>query len=44
MEYGQIFHVTRIGKYYCKNMKYGINMFISYIPFALTVYFPVHVA
>ena len=25
MEYGQIFHVTRIGKYYCKNMKYRIN-------------------
>ena len=22
MEYGQIFHVMRIGKYYCKNMKY----------------------
>ena len=27
MEYGQIFHVTRIGKYYCKNMKYRINIF-----------------
>ena len=22
MEYGLIFHVTRIGKYYCKKMKY----------------------
>ena len=27
MEYGQIFHVTLIGKYYCKNMKYRINYF-----------------
>ena len=26
MEYGQIFHVTHIGKYYCKNMKYRINI------------------
>ena len=25
MEYGQIFHVMRIGKYYCKNMRYRIN-------------------
>ena len=25
MEYGQIFHVMRIGKYYCKNMKYRIK-------------------
>ena len=24
MEYGLIFHVTHIGKYYCKNMKYRI--------------------
>ena len=24
MENGLIFHVTRIGKYYCKNMKYRI--------------------
>ena len=30
MEYGQIFHVTRIGKYYCKNLKYRINIFIVY--------------
>ena len=30
MEYGQIFHVTRIGKYYCKNMKYRINIYIPY--------------
>ena len=29
MEYGQIFHVPRIGKYYCKNMKYRINIYIS---------------
>ena len=28
MEYGQIFHVTRIGKYYCKNMKYRIIVHI----------------
>ena len=28
MEYGQIFHVTRIGKYYYKNMKYRINIYI----------------
>ena len=28
MEYGQIFHVTRIGKYYCENMKYRINIYI----------------
>ena len=28
MEYGQIFHVTRIGKYYSKNMKYRINIYI----------------
>ena len=34
MEYGQIFHVTRIGKYYCKNMKY-----IYYILPPLTVHF-----
>ena len=29
MKYGQIFHVMRIGKYYCKNMKYRIKLFIS---------------
>ena len=29
MEYGQIFHVTRNGKYYCKNMKYRIIYLIS---------------
>ena len=28
MEYGQIFHVTHIGKYYCKIMKYRINIFV----------------
>ena len=28
MEYGLIFYVTRIGKYYCKNMKYRINIYI----------------
>ena len=27
IEYGQIFHVTRIAKYYCKNMKYRINIY-----------------
>ena len=25
---GQIFHVMRIGKYYCKNMRYRINIYI----------------
>ena len=25
---GLIFHGTRIGKYYCKNMKYRINLYI----------------
>ena len=25
MEYGLIFHGTRTGKYYCKNMKYRIS-------------------
>ena len=25
VEYGQIVHVMRIGKYYCKNMKYRIT-------------------
>ena len=29
MEYGQIFHVTRTGNYYCKNMKYKIK-FVEY--------------
>ena len=28
MEYGWIFHVMRIGKYYCKNMKYRIDIYI----------------
>ena len=27
MEYGLIFHGTRTVKYYCKNMKYRINIF-----------------
>ena len=27
MEYGLIFHGTRTGKYYCKNMKYRINIY-----------------
>ena len=31
MEYGLIFHGTRTGKYYCKNMKYRINIYIYYI-------------
>ena len=30
VEYGLIFHGTRTGKYYCKNMKYRINIFIPY--------------
>ena len=30
MEYGPIFHVTCIGKYYCKNMKYRINIYLAY--------------
>ena len=29
VEYGLIFHGTRIGKYYCKNMKYRINIYIQ---------------
>ena len=29
MEYGLIFHVTCIGKYYCKNMKYRINVIVN---------------
>ena len=28
MEYEQIFHITHIGKYYCKNMKYRIKKYI----------------
>ena len=28
MEYGLIFHSTRTVKYYCKNMKYRINIYI----------------
>ena len=28
MKYGQIFHVMLIGKYYCKNMRYRINIYI----------------
>ena len=31
MEYGQIFHVTCIGKYYCKNTKYRIYIYIYMI-------------
>ena len=31
MEYGPIFHVMPIGKYYCKNMKYRINIYILYV-------------
>ena len=31
MEYGQIFHVMRTGKYYCKNMKYRINIIYIYM-------------
>ena len=38
MEYGQIFHVMRIGKYYCKNMRYRINIFYS-ILHILTIVF-----
>ena len=39
MEYGLIFHGTRTVKYYCKNMKYRINIYIYYIPPPLTVHF-----
>ena len=28
VEYEQIFHVMRIRKYYCKNMRYRINIYI----------------
>ena len=34
MEYGLIFHGTRTVKYYCKNMKYRINIYI-YISFVI---------
>ena len=40
MKYGQIFHVMRIGKYYCKNMRYRINIYIYSIPHILTIVFP----
>ena len=39
MEYGLIFHGTRTVKYYCKNMKYRINIYIYYIPPPITVHF-----
>ena len=42
MEYGQIFHVTRIGKYYCKNMKYRINIFITCLPRSLYIFLMTH--
>ena len=29
MEYGLIFHGTHTGKYYCKNMRYRINIYIT---------------
>ena len=35
MEYGQIFHVMRIGKYYCKNMKDRIKKYISHCSYSL---------
>ena len=42
MEYGLIFHVTRIRKYYCKNMKYRIYIYIytnySTLPRGILVY------
>ena len=38
MEYGQIFHVMHIGKYYCKNMKYRINTKYSTLPRGISVY------
>ena len=48
MEYGQIFHVTRLGKYYCKNnMKYRITRKMVPIPRQvssfLVVVFIIHV-
>ena len=38
MEYGLIFHGTLILKYYCKNMKYRINIFITYLPRSLYIF------
>ena len=35
VEYGQIFHVMCIGKYYCMNMKYRINTYIRTDPITL---------
>ena len=32
MDYGQIFHVMCIGKYYCKNMKYRISILEKWFP------------
>ena len=32
MEYGLIFHGTRTGEYYCKNMKYRINYTRKMVP------------
>ena len=30
MEYGLVFHGMRTGEYYCKNMKYRINIYICH--------------
>ena len=38
MEYGLIFHGTHTGKYYCKNMKYRIN--IIYISREISIEHP----
>ena len=43
VEYGLIFHGTRTGKYYCKNMKYRINIYIYSILHILTIVFPIRV-
>ena len=39
MEYGLIFHGTRTVKYYCKNMKYRINIYMSVVEKKFDSYF-----
>ena len=40
MEYGLIFHGTCTMKYYCKNMKYRINIYIYYISREISIEHP----
>ena len=40
MEYGLIFHGTRTVKYYCKNMKYRINITRKMVPITRRASFP----